>query len=228
MSNQDLFLANCNLWLSHEKKIKGLCHSMIYYKDIIDDVMSEAKLIFIQSNSNTSATISTWYLKKTILLACRNRNIGYYKPKKKTSDSDNFAKDTQIKIESLDLLAETVGFDPRDERYDRNEYEERISELLESMEASPIFQEAVKRIEAGASLTEVAASFGVSVSGLWQRLRSEGKKIMTDISSPQMRLIQGAEIQKKGFDQGEYKKTVQKRFAAPRTPKANNSQMKLF
>lgn len=177
---------------------------MFFNKVLIDNVMSEAKLIFIQSNTNISDIVSTWCLKKTILLACRK--VGYYRPKKKASDSDNFGKDTQIKFESLDLLAESVGFDPRDERYDCNEYEERISELLESMEASPIFQEAVKRIEAGASLTGAAASFGVSASGLWQRLRSEGKKSMTDISSPQMRLIQGAEIQKKGFNQGEYKK----------------------
>lgn len=226
MSNQELFLANCNLWLSHEKKIKSLCHYMVFNKILIDDVMSEAKLIFTQSNTNTSETISTWYLRKTILLACRK--LGYYRPKIKTSDSNQLENEKYDSFESLNYLSESTGFDPRDERYDRNEYEERISELLESVEASPIFQEAVKRIEAGASLTEVAASFGVSASGLWQRLRSEGKKIMADISSPQMRLIQGAEIQKKGFDQGEYKKAVQKRFAALRTPKTSNSQMELF
>lgn len=108
MSNQNQFVTNCNIWLAYERKIKGLCWNMIYCKDIIEDVLSEAKIIYIQSNK--LETFSTWYLKKTILLACRN--LKYFNPKKNTQNSDS--NNSELEVDSKGEENNSIRFESLD------------------------------------------------------------------------------------------------------------------
>ncbi|CAG1020823.1 hypothetical protein DOJK_00597 [Patescibacteria group bacterium] len=178
---------NSSLWPKVESLIKSVIRRSCFYKDMHEDVLSETKILFLLNNKNKNPSV--WFLKKTVLFACRN--LGLYRPKSKQDEQTQ-----SISFASLETLQEN-GFDIADTRYTENKETDRLNTLLEYALTDPTFVKAVALIKEGHDLSAVAKREGISCSGLWQFLRREGQKTLQEIESPQMRLISANEVKVK-------------------------------
>lgn len=219
--NQEAIKLNSSLWPKVEKTIKYLIRKSCFYEYMHEDVLSEVKIMFLQNNK--TEFVSRWFLKATVLYACRN--LGLYRPKAKSKNNEaqteglqEEAQTEQITFTSLEKLQEN-GFDVVDPRYFENEESDRLDNLLEYALTDPTFVKAVALIKEGHDLTEVAKLEGISCSGLWQFLRREGQRTLEEINSPQMRLISTNEVKVKAKSRP---------VTASKSKASNNQQLPLF
>lgn len=199
---------NSSLWPKVESLIKSVIRRSCFYKDMHEDVLSETKILFLLNNKNENPSV--WFVKKTVLLACRN--LGLYRPKSKKDEQTQ-----SISFSSLETLQES-GFDIADTRSSEME-SDRLESILEYNLSDPLFKKTILLIKEGYDINGIADMEGMSCSGLWQFIRREGLRVLKEIENPQMRLITTSEVKVKAKERPVF---------TNKKPSSSDQQLSLF